>query len=210
MRLVAENLAVERDGRTILDDLSFNLEDGTALVVTGPNGSGKTTLIRAIAGFLPLSRGSLGLGPDDPDLTIGERCHYVGHQSAVRSSLTVAENVRFWASYLSGAAARSSQAPIEAALDAFALSSLRDVPAGYLSAGQKRRLALSRLLACRRPLWLLDEPATSLDAQTQAAFNRIVDAHLAGGGLAVIATHAPLDLTRQTSLQLAGTAAAHA
>jgi heme exporter protein A len=211
MQLVADNLAVARGGRNVVANLSFTVEAGCALMLTGPNGSGKTTLIRAIAGLLAPSAGELRLDPHDPERELGEHCHYVGHQEAARSSLTVRENADFWRNFL--AADRVPRAPddrIDDALEAFGLLPLTHVPAGYLSAGQRRRLALARLLVCPRPLWLLDEPTTSLDADTRLALDRVINAHLAEGGLAVIATHAPMAIVQQRDLALALPAAGDA
>jgi heme exporter protein A len=201
MKLVADRLGAVRGGRTLFSALSFEAGPGEALVVTGSNGAGKTTLIRSIAGLLQPSEGSVRLEGGAADGTIGEQCHVIGHLHAVKASLTVEENAAFWCRFLGG-----GRAGVGAALDAFGLDALRDIPAGYLSTGQKRRLGLARVLLAERPIWLLDEPTASLDSAAQAVLTRIVDAHLAGGGIVVAATHAPLGFAKSRELQLGGAA----
>ncbi len=205
MALVVENLTLRRGERTILRALSFSAEPGVALLLTGPNGSGKTTLLRALAGLLAPSDGSIGLmGSVDPTPEdMAERCHFVGHLNAVKSSLTVAENAEFWARYLGG-----HLAGVGPALERFRLADLGSIPAGYLSAGQKRRLGLCRLLLAPRTVWLLDEPAVSLDTASQGLLAAAVNEHLARGGIVVAATHQPLGFTPARELQLGGDMAA--
>src|SRR5262249_13344986 len=152
MRLVADKLAVARGNRTILAGLSFELEAGDSLVLTGPNGAGKTTLIRTLAGLCPRAAGALWLDGGEPAQSLGEASHYVGHLNAIKSILTVAENVGFWSRFCGGVAPQR-----DAALAAFGLSQLADIPAAYLSAGQKRRLGPPPLLLAPRPLWPLHE-----------------------------------------------------
>ena len=161
MQLVAENLVLERGGRNVVDGLSLRLEGGAALVLTGPNGSGKSTLLRSLAGYLRPASGSVRIIGAGDDRETSEVCHFVGHLDGIKTHLTAAENLAFWATYLGGSADLAAR--VEAALQRFALDALADIPAGYLSAGQKRRLALARLVAAERPLWLLDEPTVSLD-----------------------------------------------
>ena len=185
--LAALEISCQRGGRTIYRDLSFRLAPGEALLVTGPNGAGKTSLLRQVAGLLPLAGGALSLEGAGPDAAIPELSHYVGHANAVKASLSVAENLAFWAQFLG---ARNQ--PLEAALAAFGLASLADLPAGLLSAGQKRRLALARLLAATRPIWLLDEPQTSLDKASLKLLDAALKDHLETGGIAVVASHAKL------------------
>jgi heme exporter protein A len=201
MKLVADKLSSVRGGRELFAELSFTLGAGEALLLLGPNGAGKTTLIRIIAGFLRPSAGRVRLEGGAADHTLSEQCHYVGHLNAVKSGLSVVENASFWSRFLGGARGR-----LDTALETFGLSALRDIPAGYLSAGQKRRLGLARLLLAERPIWLLDEPTTSLDSAAQQVMTGAVNAHLAAGGLVVAATHAPLGFTRSRELHL-GTAA---
>lgn len=203
MKLVSERLSSVRGGRTLFSDLSFAVEAGSALAVTGPNGSGKTTLVRTLAGLLKPAAGRVRLEGGQPDWLPGEECHYVGHLNAVKASLTVEENAEFWSRYLGGA-----QHDIATALETFGLTSLRDIPAGYLSAGQRRRLGLARVLLAKRPIWLLDEPTTSLDQAGQEALSRTVNAHIAAGGLAIAATHMPLGLANARELRLGAAAQA--
>jgi heme exporter protein A len=197
MKLMAEAVSVRRGDRMVVTHLSFGVEAGEALVLVGPNGAGKTTLIRCIAGLLKPSAGQVRLEGGQPERTLGEECHYVGHLNGVKASLTVEENATFWSRYLGGASER-----IETALATFGLDAARDIPAGYLSAGQRRRLALARLLLGARPIWLLDEPAVSLDTAARQILTTVVDAHLAAGGMVVAATHMPLGFARSRELQL--------
>jgi len=185
--LAALKLSCQRGGRTIFRDLSFQLAPGEALLVTGPNGAGKTSLLRQIAGLLPLAGGELRLEGAGPDAALPELCHYVGHANAVKASLSVSENLAFWADFLNG-----NGAGLKRALAAFGLTSLAGLPAGLLSAGQKRRLALSRLFAAPRPIWLLDEPQSSLDAASVKLLDLAIKDHLAAGGIALVASHTPL------------------
>ncbi len=188
MTLVAENLSIRRGERTILSGVSFVVAAGHALILTGPNGAGKTTLLRTIAGLLAPAGGSLRLdGARDAATTgdaIAEHCHFVGHLNAIKPALSVIENAEFWASYLGGPADG-----VMAALERFRMADLASVQAGLLSAGQKRRLGLSRLLLAPRPVWLLDEPAVSLDTASQDLLAVAVNEHLAGGGIVLAATH---------------------
>jgi heme exporter protein A len=185
--LAAHNLTCQRGGRVIFRDLSFSLAPGEALLVTGPNGAGKTSLLRQIAGLLPLSAGDLRLDGAASDAELPELCHYVGHLNAVKTNLSVGENLAFWAAFLG-----ADGASLASALDAFGLTSLADLPAGLLSAGQKRKLALSRLFTARRPIWLLDEPQTSLDTASAKLLDDAIKAHLDLGGIAVVASHVAL------------------
>ena len=199
MRLIAEALTSTRGGRSLFSDLSFSVEGGEALVLMGPNGAGKTTLIRILAGLLAPSAGAVRLDGGDAERSVGEQCHYVGHLNALKAGLTVEENAGFWCRFLDqgGAADR-----VEAALLAFGLAELGDIPAAYLSAGQKRRLGLARLLLAERPVWLLDEPTVSLDQAAQEMLAAAAGAHLAAGGLVVAATHVPLGFARARELHL--------
>ncbi|MBL8567119.1 MAG: heme ABC exporter ATP-binding protein CcmA [Hyphomicrobiaceae bacterium] len=203
MQLVAEDLVLSRGGRVIVDRLSFTVASGEALLLTGRNGAGKTTLIRGLAGFLAPTSGKVRLDGFDPERDMREACHYVGHQNANKAALTVIENLRFWQRFLGGqpASAESDQRLLDA-MERFELEPLADIPAGYLSAGQKRRLGLCRLLLAPRPLWLLDEPTVSLDAQSTALLAEIVGEHTAAGGLVLAATHLPLGLSRTRELRL--------
>ena len=198
MRLVAEDLAGERGGEPVFSDVGFSLASGEALTVTGPNGSGKSTLLRVVAGLLPPAAGTVGLeggGEDFP--TVASASHYLGHQHAMKIALTVAENLAFWRDFLGDA-----DLGISDALDTVGLAGIGHLPFGYLSAGQKRRAAIARLLVSRRPLWLLDEPTAGLDKASDERFAGLMKAHLASGGMIVAATHLPLGLEGAAELRM--------
>ncbi len=203
MRLRAWQLAIERGGRRLFSGLSFEVEQGSALIVTGPNGAGKSSLLRALSGFLPVQAGGFALEGGDPERTLGEEAHYLGHADALKGALTANENLAFWAGALGGEPSREASG---AALARVGLAHVIDFPARALSAGQKRRVALARLLVAERPLWLLDEPTAALDAAAQAAFAAIMRVHLDSGGLIVAATHAPLGLEGASELKLGAAA----
>ena len=207
MRLRAWDLTIERGGRRVIAGLSFEAREGSALIVTGPNGAGKTSLIRALAGFLPIESGGFALDGGDSERTVGEQAHYLGHADGVKSALTAGENLAFAAAMLGGDSSRAAQL---AALAALGLGHVVDFPARLLSAGQRRRAALARLLVAKRPLWLLDEPATALDAAAQAALAAIMRAHVQGGGILVAAAHGSLGLDGAQELRLGAPAAAAA
>ena len=183
----------------LFSGLSFTVDGGDALLLLGPNGAGKTTLIRMIVGLLTPTQGRIGLEGGDAELSLGEQCHYVGHLNALKSNLTVEENAAFWFRFLG---AGSADDRIEAALAAFGLVHLRDIPAAYLSAGQKRRLGIARVLLADRPVWLLDEPTVSLDSAAQGMLIAAVNAHTAAGGLVVAATHVPLAIDKAREMHL--------
>jgi heme exporter protein A len=211
VQLVAEKLVLERGSRKVANDVSFTVASGEALLLTGPNGSGKSTLLRALAGYLRPASGAvrlLGAGSlsdaAGESCDVAEVCHFVGHLDGIKTHLTAAENLNFWAKYLAGAAdaGRDADTRVNTALEKFALDALADIPAGYLSAGQKRRLGLARLAVAARPLWLLDEPTVSLDAASVKVLVAAINGHLEGGGIAVIATHVPMELQSVKSIQL--------
>lgn len=204
MKLIVENLRLERAGRHILEGLSFQVSEGEALILRGPNGAGKTTLIRAIGGLLPPAAGTIRLDGGAADAGISEQCHLVGHRDGIKGALSVADNATFFAAYFSS----SRGGEVTSVLDRLGIAALAEVPAAYLSAGQRRRLGLCRLLLAHRPLWLLDEPTVSLDAAAVETLAGIVAEHLAGGGLLVAATHIPLGLMAARELQLGGDAIA--
>jgi heme exporter protein A len=197
MRLAAEAITIERGGRAILTGLSFAARSGAPLVLTGPNGAGKSSLLRAVAGLLPLTAGALRLEGGAGEASIGEQAHYLGHADALKSALTARENLDFWAAMLGEGRMKGGQA-----LDRLGLAHVADFPVRALSAGQKRRVALARLLVAHRPIWLLDEPTAALDAAAQALFAAIMAEHLAGGGLILAATHGPIGLAGATELAL--------
>lgn len=179
MLLRLTDLAVARGGIPVLADISLTVEAGQALMLRGPNGSGKTTLLRTLAGLQPPLAGEID-GPEDA-------IAYSGHSDGLKSMLTVTENLSFWAKVFGASG-------IDAALDAYALRPLAGRLAGALSAGQKRRLGLARMLVTGRPVWAMDEPTVSLDTDAVAMFANAVKAHVSGGGAAIIATHIDLGL----------------
>ena len=185
--LSTSELAVARGGVTVLQGLTFAVRPGQALILRGPNGSGKTTLLRTLAGLQSPAHGTYHLPPDS--------VAYAAHADGLKSTLTVAENLSFWSQIYGGPA-------IDHALTALNLTQLTRRRAGELSAGQKRRLGLARLLVTGRPVWLLDEPTVSLDVASVTLFADAVRAHLTTGGLAVIATHVDLSLPEATTLDL--------
>ena len=197
MQLTGENLACVRGGRQVFSRLSFSVARGEALVVTGRNGVGKSSLLRCIAGLVRLAGGQLKLDGAERETSVGEQAHYLGHQDAAKPSLTVRENLSFWSQYLG-----AGVAAIEAALEAVDLAPLAGLPAGYLSAGQRRRLSIARLVAAPRPLWLLDEPTSALDVQSQARLAELMRGHLASGGMIVAAAHGPIGLDNPRELKM--------
>ena len=201
MRLIGADITIERGGRRLFSGLSFEAGAGAALIVTGPNGAGKSSLLRAIAGLLRVAAGAIVLEGGDDHASLGEQAHYLGHADALKGALTAGENLDFWAAMLRAdkapARVRASAMPVFAALDRVGLAHVVDFPVAALSAGQRRRVALARLLVAYRPLWLLDEPTAALDSAAQARLAEIMRAHLASGGLLVAATHAPLGLVGQ-------------
>jgi heme exporter protein A len=202
MRLRAWDLTIERGGRRLFGGLVFEAHEGAALVVTGPNGAGKSSLLRALAGFLPVSSGGFALEGGNAEQTVGEQAHYLGHADGVKGALSADENLAFAAAMLGGIASAATR---RAALEAVGLAHTIDFPARLLSAGQKRRLALARLLVAPRSLWLLDEPTAGLDAAAQGAFAAILRSQLQRGGIIVAATHAPLGLDDCAELRLGTT-----
>lgn len=204
MPLVIETLTVTRGGLIVLSNVSARAESGETLTLMGRNGAGKTTLLRTIAGFLTPDQGHVRFRTSEAtdDVPVAEQAHFVGHLDGVKGALTVAENARFWCAYLGGAAEQ-----IDAALAQVGLTELSEIGARFLSAGQKRRLALVRVLLVTRPLWLLDEPAASLDAAGQTLLIEMAAAHLAAGGTIVAATHVDLGFPNTRALTLGGAGA---
>lgn len=203
LRLRVEGLVVVRGGRRVLQDVSFTVSGGEALVVTGRNGAGKSTLLRAIAGLLPHLSGAIALDGGAPETDLPQQAHYLAHADGMKAALTVEENLDFWASYLAREPDARSR-PVAAALSAVGLSHALQAPFGALSAGQKRRAALARLLVAFRPVWLLDEPLTALDRGSREKFAAAMRDHCARGGIVVAATHEPLGLEEAGELALRG------
>jgi heme exporter protein A len=201
MRLIGERLACQRGDRTVFTDLGLELGEGELLVLTGPNGTGKTSLLRMIAGLIEPAAGSLMLHGSPPELTIGQQCHLVAHQDALKPALTAVENLRFWGDFL-------GHGDVAAALSSFDLVALGGLQAELLSAGQKRRLALSRLALTRRSLWLLDEPTVGLDHASQGRLANLMAAHLDHGGLVIVTTHVDIGLRASQRIDLGDVAVA--
>lgn len=197
MSLSAKSLACERNGRQLFSKLSFTLKSGELAELRGPNGAGKSSLLRLIAGLLPLQAGTLEL---QGDANMSHHLHYIAHNEAMKSAMSVQQNLQFWCDVLGGTSIAKS-------LQAFDLETLRHDPVQLLSAGQKRRLCLSRLFVAERPLWLLDEPNTALDDTSQNLLIVRMQQHLAGGGLIMAATHGDLGVTSTHRIDLAGRAA---
>ncbi len=189
MRLTGSQLRCVRGGREIFAGLDFTADAGEPLAVVGANGAGKTSLLRLIAGLIAPAGGQVTFAGGDDDLSPAEQAHYLGHRDALKSALSVMENLAFWRAALGGEAT-----DVDAALNAVGLDHIAQLPAAYLSAGQRRRLSIARLLAVKRPIWLLDEPTSSLDAKGQAMMAELMRDHLAGGGVIVAATHLPLGI----------------
>jgi len=199
MRLLATDLACIRGGREVFSGLTFTISAGQALLVLGPNGVGKSSLLRLIAGLVRHTQGAIVLEDGDPELSVAEQAHYLGHQDALKPSLSVRENLDFWAQMLGTTASATDRA-----LAIVGLGTIVDLPAGYLSAGQRRRLSIARLVAIKRPIWLLDEPTTALDVASQAVLASLMGAHLKDGGLILAAAHGPIGLDAAAELRLGG------
>lgn len=195
--LEAQDLACWRAERLVFAGLTFTVAPGEALLLTGANGAGKSSLLRVLAGLIPVAEGRLlweGLDALADPSAHGARLRYLGHQDALKPSLTASENLAFYARLHGG--------DTRAALDALDLSALADLPARVLSSGQKRRLALARLALAPAPLWLLDEPSVGLDAASVERLAPLFAAHRAAGGMVLAATHLPLPLPDARELRL--------
>lgn len=190
MRLSGSDVTCERGGREVFTSLDFAVDAGEALAVTGRNGAGKSSLLRQIAGLLAIAGGAIRLDGGEAERTLPEHCHFLGHRDAVKPSLTVIENLQFWRDFLG---ARDVLPPMDG-LNAAGIAHLAELPASFLSAGQRRRLGLARLVAVKRPVWLLDEPTSALDSDAQSLLAGLMTAHLKSGGLIVAATHDPLGI----------------
>ncbi len=197
MRLTGVDLACQRGEREVFAGVNFAVASSQALTISGRNGAGKSSLLRMIIGLLPVAGGRLTLDGGDPELSIGEQAHYLGHQDALKGSLSVGENLAFWAGFFG-----LRSADLHTALETVGLAGLASLPAAYLSAGQRRRLSIARLIAVPRPIWLLDEPTSTLDTWAQERLAQLMQAHLAGGGLILAASHGPIGLNEVQQLAL--------
>ncbi|MFD0916594.1 heme ABC exporter ATP-binding protein CcmA [Pseudahrensia aquimaris] len=202
MRLVADNLTLLRGEDVVLHGLSFDVASGSALVITGENGTGKSTLLRGIAGLLPIEAGTVGLA-DKPEefgeASLEELCHYLGPDNSMKGAMSVGENLAFWQDF-----AGQPFYEIEEALEMVGLGGLSSIPFSHLSTGMRRRASIARLLISYRPIWLLDEPTSGMDAVSQKQFADLMGAHLEDGGIVIAATHISLGLDNMQSLVLDG------
>src|ERR1700756_2961420 len=189
MQLSGRGVTCVRGGREVFAGLDFAAISGEAVAVMGRNGSGKTSLLRLIAGLLIPAGGTIALDGGDAEQTLPEQCHYLGHRDALKPALSVVENLSFWADFLGGERFDGPESLATVGLD-----HATHLPAAFLSAGQRRRLSLARLLTVRRPVWLLDEPTTALDTAGQDMFCGLMQDHLSRGGTIVAATHMPLGI----------------
>jgi heme exporter protein A len=192
MILEARNLACERNGRVVFSNVSFRLGTGECLELRGANGAGKSSLLRVLAGLVQKSGGDTSF---EGEALFGDKLHFIAHQDAMKSALTVSENLQFWCDVMQGQS-------ITAALQAFQLDSLQHEAVQLLSAGQRRRLSLARLFVAEQKLWLLDEPMTALDAASQDMLREHISQHLKAGGMVVAATHGDLGLQPHHSISL--------
>ncbi|MBR7618155.1 heme ABC exporter ATP-binding protein CcmA [Phenylobacterium sp. 20VBR1] len=192
-RLNLKNLSVRRGGRLLFEGLNLALAAGEAAALTGRNGAGKTSLLRTISGLVQTEAGAITFGDLDPSTARAEGLHLIGHLDGLKPTRTAREELEFWSQWTGGT--RASSAKAVATLE---LSTLMDLEVRRLSAGQRRRLALARLIAAPRPLWLLDEPLSPLDAVWRERFGQVMAGHLATGGLIVAAVHDPLPVPHKT------------
>jgi heme exporter protein A len=199
-RLTVSNLAIIRSERLLFRDLSIQLDAGDTLVVSGTNGAGKSSLLRAIAGLLAPAAGTISLMPNDEDMPVGQRLHFVGVRDPLKAVETVGETLVAWCELFDGRVHDADPAfddPVHHTLTDWNLAALRDVPCGALSSGQRRRTSLARLsltTAGQRPLWLLDEPGNALDVASLALLRRTIALHRHAGGMVIVATHQDLAL----------------
>ena len=186
--LKVDDLSLARGGHEVLSRIGFTLGPGSLLELRGPNGAGKSSLLLALAGLISVDQGTIAWSGHDEETPHRTLIHFLGHHAAIKPGLSVAENLGFWVDVLEG-----DRSQIDPALDAAGLASIKRLDAGVLSAGQGRRLALARLLAVKRPVWLLDEPTSALDDNGALWVGELIADHVAQGGIAVIATHLDID-----------------
>lgn len=204
MQLKAVDLSAKRGEDLLFRKVSFGLQSGDALVLTGRNGSGKSTLLRVIAGFIRPESGNIAFqSPSGESCPVREVSHYLGHRNGMKAELSVRENLSFWKDFL-GDAEGGQGLSIEDAADMIGLPGIAHLPYGYLSAGQQRRFAMARLLVAYRPVWILDEPTAALDIKAEAMFSELIRSHLSAGGMVLAATHQPLGLEKTQQLEMRG------
>lgn len=191
--LSIRTLSLRRGGRVLFEELELDLAAGQACALTGPNGSGKTSLLRAVAGLVRPEAGEITFQGVEAEAARGSGLHFIGHQDGLKPARTVREELRFWTEWCGG-----TEAPARSAAETLELTPLLDLEVRRLSAGQRRRLALARLLAAPRALWLLDEPLSPLDARWRERFAQIMADHLRRNGLILAAVHDPLPGATQT------------
>jgi len=208
VQIKADGLQASRGGKILFSRLSFRLQSGQMAVINGANGAGKSTLLRLIAGLYPPLAGTVCLSAETADnsaaaLPLPAFSHYLSDKNAMKPQLSVRDNLRFWQRFFAPDYKREAeQQALQRLLARVSMAAYADFPFAALSTGQKRRIGMSRLLTGARPLWLLDEPTSGLDKAGTALFSRICREHLAGGGLIIAATHMPLGLPADISLDL--------
>ncbi|AQS41857.1 MAG: Heme exporter protein A [Candidatus Tokpelaia hoelldobleri] len=197
MQLTGKNLAAQRGSMLLFSALDFRLSSGELATITGPNGIGKSTLLRILAGQGTKAAGTITLHEGETNLPLAPFSHYLGGKNAMKDTLSVMENLQFWASWL-GARRKAAHS----ALDAVQLAHTGHLPFRVLSTGQKQRVAFARLLLAQRPLWLLDEPTSGLDEKARMLMTELLRQHLTSGGMIVAATHLPLGYRPDSTINL--------
>jgi heme exporter protein A len=200
LHITAANISCQRGGVDVFSDLSFELKAGIFVALRGPNGAGKSSLLRLLAGLNEATAGKLSYSGEEAEIPLREQCHYIAHQDAIKSSLTVRENLSFWSQFFG-----ASSMPRNI-FDHFSLIELADVPAARLSAGQKRRLALTRLLLASRALWLLDEPTVGLDDRSMQSLMTLITKHRETGGIILASTHVDFSIKPNHTITLSAPA----
>ncbi|MFD1746368.1 heme ABC exporter ATP-binding protein CcmA [Rhizobium helianthi] len=205
MRLAAENLSAHRGEDLIFSNLSFHLEGGSALLLTGRNGSGKSTLLKVAAGLLKPASGLIlfWYDTDRKAPRLAEAAHYLGHRNAMKPELSVRENLTFWKDFFGDHEGGEGLSVLDAAA-AVELETVLHLPFGYLSAGQQRRMAFAKLLVAYRPVWIVDEPTAALDTSAESLLSNLMREHQKAGGMILAATHQPLELLNVEHLEMKG------